>query len=43
MSYLYVCEQGVTIGYEANRFQVKYKNDLLKRICFKSREKKFQS
>ena len=32
MSYLYVCEQGATIGYEANRFQVKYKNDLLKSV-----------
>ena len=32
MSYLYVCEQGATIGYETNRFQVKYKNDLLKSV-----------
>ena len=32
MSYLYVCEQGAIIGYEANRFQVKYKNDLLKSV-----------
>ena len=25
MSYLYVSEQGASIGIEANRFQVKYK------------------
>ncbi len=32
MSYLYVCEQGATIGYEGCRFQVKYKDGLLKSI-----------
>lgn len=32
MSYLYVCEQGTTIGYEGCRFQVKYKNGLLESI-----------
>ena len=32
MSYLYVCEQGAVIGYEGSRFQVKYKDDMLKSI-----------
>lgn len=32
MSYLYVCEQGATIGIKENRFQVKYKDGLLKSI-----------
>lgn len=32
MSYLYVCEQGAYIGIEGNRFQVKYKDGLLKSI-----------
>lgn len=32
MSYLYVCEQGATIGYGGNRFEVKYKNGLLKSV-----------
>ena len=32
MSYLYVCEHGAVIGIEGNRFQVKYKNDLVKSI-----------
>ncbi len=32
MSYLYVCEQGASIGIVENRFQVKYKNDMVKSI-----------
>lgn len=32
MSYLYVCEQGAIIGIEGNRFQVKYKDGMLKSI-----------
>ena len=32
MSYLYVCEQGATIGISGNRFQVKYKDGMLKSI-----------
>lgn len=32
MSYLYVCEHGAVIGIEGNRFQVRYKNDLVKSI-----------
>lgn len=32
MSYLYVVEQGSIIGFENNRFNVKYKNGLLKSI-----------
>ena len=32
MSYLYICEQGATIGFSDNRFQVKYKDGLLKSI-----------
>lgn len=32
MSYLYVCEQGAVISITANRFEVKYKNGLLKSI-----------
>lgn len=32
MSYLYVCEQGATIGFADNRFQVKYKDGMLKSI-----------
>lgn len=32
MSYLYVTEQGATIGISDNRFQVKYKDGLLKSI-----------
>ncbi len=30
MSYLYVSEQGASIGIEANRFQVKYKDGMIK-------------
>ena len=32
MSYLYVCEQGATIGISENRFQVKYKDGMVKSI-----------
>lgn len=32
MSYLYVCEQGTTIGITENRFQVKYKDGMVKSI-----------
>lgn len=32
MSYLYVSEQGASIGIEANRFQVKYKVGMIKSI-----------
>ena len=32
MSYLYVCEQGASIGIKENRFQVKYKDGLLKSV-----------
>ena len=32
MSYLYVCEQGASIRFEGNRFQVKYKDGLLKSV-----------
>lgn len=32
MSYLYVCEQGATIGYEGCRVQVKQKGELLKSV-----------
>ena len=32
MSYLYVAEQGATIGICDNRFQVKYKDGMLKSI-----------
>ena len=32
MSYLYVCEHGAIIGIEGNRFQVKYKDGLVKSI-----------
>lgn len=32
MSYLYVCEQGATIGFADNRFQVRYKDGLLKSV-----------
>ncbi len=32
MSYLYVCEQGATIGIAENRFQVKYKDGMVKSI-----------
>ena len=32
MSYLYVCEQGATIGIGENRFQVKYKDGMIKSI-----------
>lgn len=32
MSYLYVCEQGATIGIAENRFQVKYKDGMLKSV-----------
>lgn len=32
MSYLYVCEQGATIGFSDNRFQVKYRNGMLRSI-----------
>ena len=30
MSYLYVCEQGATIGLADNRFQVKYRDGMVK-------------
>ena len=32
MSYLYVCEQGAIIGISANRFEVKYKDGMIKSI-----------
>ena len=32
MSYLYVCEQGAVINFSGNRFQVKYKDGMLKSI-----------
>lgn len=32
MSYLYVCEQGAVISFSGNRFQVKYKDGMLKSI-----------
>ena len=32
MSYLYVSEQGASIGISENRFQVKYKDGLLKSV-----------
>ena len=32
MSYLYVCEQGANIGYEGCRFQVRYKNEMVKSV-----------
>lgn len=32
MSYLYVCEQGATIGVSDNRFNVEYKNGMIKSI-----------
>lgn len=32
MSYLYVCERGATIGITENRFQVKYKDGMVKSI-----------
>ena len=32
MSYLYVCEQGACVGIQGNRFQVKYKDGMLKSI-----------
>ncbi len=32
MSYLYVCEQGSTINYAQNRFQVSFKNGMTKSI-----------
>ena len=32
MSYLYVCEQGATIGLADNRFQVKYRDGMVKSI-----------
>ena len=32
MSYLYVCEQGASISFSENRFQVKYKNGMLRSI-----------
>lgn len=32
MSYLYVCEQGAVIGIEGSRFQVKYRDGMLKSI-----------
>ena len=32
MSYLYVSEQGASIGIEANRFQVKCKDGMIKSI-----------
>ena len=32
MSYLYICEQGATVGYEGSRFYVRYKDDMLKSI-----------
>ena len=38
MSYLYVCEHGAVIGIEGNRFQVRYKNDLVKSIAAETLE-----
>ena len=37
MSYLYVCEQGASIGLADNRFQVKYKDGMISSIeeCLK--------
>ncbi len=32
MSYLYVCEQGASIGLADNRFQVKYRDGMVKSI-----------
>ena len=32
MSYLYVCEQGASIGLADNRFQVKYKDGMISSI-----------
>ena len=32
MSYLYISEQGATINYEGCRFQVKYKNEMVKSV-----------
>lgn len=32
MSYLYVSEQGATISIEGNRFQVRWKDEILKSI-----------
>ena len=32
MSYLYVCEQGASIGVAENRFQVKYKDGMTRSI-----------
>ncbi len=32
VSYLYICEQGATVGISGNRFQVKYKDGMLKSI-----------
>lgn len=32
MSYLYICEQGASVGYEGCRFQVRYKNEMLKSV-----------
>ncbi len=31
MGYLYVCEQGASIGIADNRFQVKYRDGMIKR------------
>ena len=38
MSYLYVCEHGAIIGIEGNRFQVKYKDGLVKSIPVETME-----
>ncbi len=32
MSYLYVCEQGARIGFEENRFEVKYKGIIVQSV-----------
>ena len=38
LSYLYVTEQGATIGISDNRFQVKYKDGLLKSVPIETLE-----
>lgn len=39
MSYLYVCEQGASIGLADNRFQVKYKDGMISSIPAETLEK----
>ena len=38
VSYLYICEQGATVGISGNRFQVKYKDGMLKSIPMETLE-----